>query len=271
MYSAYDQQASRSPGSHRNPQQNSTLHRMPSRQFDAYAPLPQYGQEDHARSYEQPRNYDRLNATVHGGGYGYDMGAPAGWNTNAFAQNGMGSLGGAAAARMKSQQRGGGGGRSALPSVSSPSTPSTPSTAPHMQRHASTDVVMQGWMDQSPQGLPTFALPSMNNGNGSMLNPSYGQDVDEELIPTAIVIKNIPFAVKKEQLVSLMTDLRLPPALCLQLPFRQRRVPRPGLRKLHHRRGDGLGHRCDEPLRAERAEAPRRVQEDAAAGGTRAH
>lgn len=35
-------------------------------------------------------------------------------------------------------------------------------------------------------------------------------DPEEELIPTAIVIKNIPFAVKKEQLVQLMTDLRLP-------------------------------------------------------------
>lgn len=121
MYSSYEQSSSRSPGSHRNQPQTGTLHRMPSRQFDAYAPLPQgnpYGQDDHARSYEQPRNYDRLNATVHGagGGYGYDMGAPAGWNTNAFSQNGMGSLGGAAAARMKSQQRGGG--RSALPSVS---------------------------------------------------------------------------------------------------------------------------------------------------------
>lgn len=34
--------------------------------------------------------------------------------------------------------------------------------------------------------------------------------IDEELIPTAIVIKNIPFAVKKEQLVSLMTEMRLP-------------------------------------------------------------
>ena len=96
---------------------------MPSRQFDAYAPLPQgnlYTPDDHARSYEQqPRNYDRLNATIHGGGgggYGYDMGAPAGWNTNAFSQNGLGSLGGAAGARMKSQQRGG---RSALPSVRS--------------------------------------------------------------------------------------------------------------------------------------------------------
>ena len=35
-------------------------------------------------------------------------------------------------------------------------------------------------------------------------------DGDDELIPTAIVIKNIPFAVKKEQLVSLMTDMNLP-------------------------------------------------------------
>jgi RNA recognition motif-containing protein len=33
---------------------------------------------------------------------------------------------------------------------------------------------------------------------------------NEDLIPTAIVIKNIPFAVKKEQLVQLMTDLSLP-------------------------------------------------------------
>lgn len=35
-------------------------------------------------------------------------------------------------------------------------------------------------------------------------------ETDEELIPTAIVIKNIPFAVKKEQLVALMTDMGLP-------------------------------------------------------------
>ncbi|KAJ4670593.1 RNA-binding post-transcriptional regulator cip2 [Exophiala dermatitidis] len=33
---------------------------------------------------------------------------------------------------------------------------------------------------------------------------------DDELIPTAIVIKNIPFAVKKEQLVQLMVDMNLP-------------------------------------------------------------
>ncbi|CAN9401197.1 unnamed protein product [Alternaria alternata] len=185
MYaSGYDQSSSRSPIAQRNQPQTGTLHRMPSRQFDAYGQVPQgnnmYAQDDHQRTYDQPRNYERLNQTMHAGGYGYDMGAPQGWNTNAFSQNGgLGSLGGAQAARMKSQQRGGG--RSALPS---------------------------GWMDQQPQGLPSFALS--NSNLNAMQNTSYGHEVDEELIPTAIVIKNIPFAVKKEQLVSLMTELRLP-------------------------------------------------------------
>ena len=40
-------------------------------------------------------------------------------------------------------------------------------------------------------------------------SPSFPLD-DDELIPTAIVIKNIPFAVKKEQLVQRMVDLNLP-------------------------------------------------------------
>lgn len=43
-----------------------------------------------------------------------------------------------------------------------------------------------------------------------MRSETVHSDPDEELIPTAIVIKNIPFAVKKEQLVQLMTDLNLP-------------------------------------------------------------
>jgi RNA recognition motif-containing protein len=43
-----------------------------------------------------------------------------------------------------------------------------------------------------------------------MPTPSSSQEADDELIPTAIVIKNIPFAVKKEQLVQLMTDMNLP-------------------------------------------------------------
>lgn len=38
---------------------------------------------------------------------------------------------------------------------------------------------------------------------------STGSDADQ-LIPTAIVIKNIPFAVRKETLASIMLDMHLP-------------------------------------------------------------
>ncbi len=63
------------------------------------------------------------------------------------------------------------------------------------------------------------AIPAMNHFGGIGPSPLGGQqiraesfaaDPDEELIPTAIVIKNIPFAVKKEQLVDLMTQMTLP-------------------------------------------------------------
>lgn len=53
--------------------------------------------------------------------------------------------------------------------------------------------------------------------HASLMGPRSGphgrndiHDDDDELIPTAIVIKNIPFAVKKEQLVQLMVDMNLP-------------------------------------------------------------
>jgi hypothetical protein len=114
MYSSDDQSTSRSPGSHRNQNQTGTLHRMPSRNFDGYSQGNMYTPDENIRSFEQPRNFERLNATIHAGGYGYDVGASSGWNTTAFSQNGLATLGGAAA-RMKSQQRGGG--RSALPAV----------------------------------------------------------------------------------------------------------------------------------------------------------
>src|SRR5687767_2034850 len=43
-----------------------------------------------------------------------------------------------------------------------------------------------------------------------MRSDNLASEADDELIPTAIVIKNIPFAVKKEQLVQLMTEMNLP-------------------------------------------------------------
>jgi len=57
------------------------------------------------------------------------------------------------------------------------------------------------------QGLGNAGLGHDHLRGGANHLPS---DLDEELIPTAIVIKNIPFAVKKEQLVQLMTEMGLP-------------------------------------------------------------
>ena len=43
-----------------------------------------------------------------------------------------------------------------------------------------------------------------------MRQDTINSEPDEELIPTAIVIKNIPFAIKREQLVEIMTNMGLP-------------------------------------------------------------
>jgi RNA recognition motif-containing protein len=66
--------------------------------------------------------------------------------------------------------------------------------------------------------LPNLNLQQLNQHMTSQYNQSYLQSAlqrsptpsEEELIPTAIVIKNIPFAVKKEQLVDVMCEKGLP-------------------------------------------------------------
>lgn len=75
--------------------------------------------------------------------------------------------------------------------------------------------LLQVWLDQSPPVPSSNGFQSIGNPNMGMMSPRndhLAQD-DEDLIPTAIVIKNIPFAVKKEQLVQVMTDM------CLPLPY----------------------------------------------------
>lgn len=61
------------------------------------------------------------------------------------------------------------------------------------------------------------AKPSFSNTKSEALDDSHfdekdddSLDDDDDLIPTAIVIKNIPFAIKKEQLLDVMTKLNLP-------------------------------------------------------------
>ncbi|KTB18896.1 RNA-binding protein PIN4 [Nakaseomyces glabratus] len=47
-------------------------------------------------------------------------------------------------------------------------------------------------------------------GNDLSNNTNTSNDDDDDIIPTAIVIKNIPFALKREQLLDFMTSLDLP-------------------------------------------------------------
>ncbi|KAJ5222150.1 uncharacterized protein N7469_011037 [Penicillium citrinum] len=174
----YHDPAARSPGSQRHQQ---PLHRQHSRQFDAYGPMPVNLYEDQMARYDTSR-LERLNPSIqNNSSYAYDLSGSQTWNPNGFAN--AQSLGGirSASASLKPSARG----RTALPTT---------------------------WLDQQP-GVPG-AFSNLGPGpvQSTAMRPeaSASSEGDDELIPTAIVIKNIPFAVKKEQLVQLMTELNLP-------------------------------------------------------------
>lgn len=58
---------------------------------------------------------------------------------------------------------------------------------------------------------PNGAAKKSNDSSDDADDDNDDDDIDDdELIPTAIVIKNIPFAIKKEQLLDVMTKLSLP-------------------------------------------------------------
>lgn len=143
----YDNAPGGSPGMSRL--QTQTLHRQPSRQFDAYGQLGSHMPntlyanpptsstptiDEHGARFQAPRYNDRLNATMHnhfgaggagmggsgaspggfGGGGGYDMSGLTGWNANAFSQsNSLAPVGGATTARLKPNTRA----RAGLPPV----------------------------------------------------------------------------------------------------------------------------------------------------------
>ncbi|OJJ43991.1 hypothetical protein ASPZODRAFT_135419 [Penicilliopsis zonata CBS 506.65] len=178
----HDNPSARSPGSQRHQQ---PLHRQPSRQFDAYGPMPVNFYEDPMARYESAR-LDRLNPSHQNnnpGSYAYDLAGSQTWNPNNGFANAQ-ALGGI---------------RSTSSSLKAPSTRSRaglPTT----------------WLDQQPPIASPFSNlgPGPLQGNTIRSDGTGSQEADDELIPTAIVIKNIPFAVKKEQLVQLMTELNLP-------------------------------------------------------------
>ncbi|QQK43642.1 Single-stranded nucleic acid binding R3H [Penicillium digitatum] len=129
--------------------------------------------------YESAR-LERLNPSLQNN-YGYDISGSQTWNPNGFAN--AQTLGGirSASASLKPNSRG----RAGLPTT---------------------------WLDQQPNMPQAFSNLGPGPIQSSAMRPeaSASSADDDELIPTAIVIKNIPFAVKKEQLVQLMTELNLP-------------------------------------------------------------
>ncbi|TPX23796.1 hypothetical protein DIZ76_013139 [Coccidioides immitis] len=185
----YHNTVSRSPGSHRHVHQHQQLHRQPSRQFDAFGSMPAAMFDDPLSRYESA-TLDRMNQGLQANNFPYDITGSQTWNANGLSGAlTLGSIGSnplSASARGRSNVRG----RTGLPAT---------------------------WLDQQPAPLPSaFPLASgpiqpnplrtenVNHGH------NHNNDGEDELIPTAIVIKNIPFAVKKEQLIQLMTEMNLP-------------------------------------------------------------
>ncbi|RFU24157.1 hypothetical protein B7463_g12176, partial [Scytalidium lignicola] len=177
MYQEYS--TNRSPGSTRG-YNGLSINRQTSRQFDAYSTLQQglYTAEDHAARYEPPTRFDRIpSATLHSN-YPYDNQT---WN---YAATGVANtMGGTGRLKATTARRAG------IPTtwLEPQLTPSMPSLSLHQLGN-------------------TYAQQQQMQSH-QRISPPPGE---EELIPTAIVIKNIPFAVKKEQLVALMTEMNLP-------------------------------------------------------------
>ena len=179
------------------PYHSQSLHRQTSRPTDNFNPDAMYNNEDMPSRYDPSRSYDRMNSTMQNYG-GYDMGIPSAWNSSGFGQNNH-------LAALGATTRGKPAARPQIPNVS----PTSPSVS--LTRSDGTKM----WLDQ-PQPGPGQVPPFSGFGAAPLggFTPMRANDLsadgDDELIPTAIVIKNIPFAVKKEQLVQVMTEMNLP-------------------------------------------------------------
>ncbi|KAK0127929.1 hypothetical protein ONS96_007427 [Cadophora gregata f. sp. sojae] len=179
MYADYSQSQNRSPVPNRYGN-GLTLNRQPSRQFEQYTPQPPQAlyQDDHSSQYDPASRFDRMPpSTIHSSNYPYENQT---WNYGG-ANAGANMMGGTGRVKPSAPRRAG------LPT---------------------------GWLEpQMHQAEPmnNYQMNSQfNMHQHQQQRASPPQNDNDELIPTAIVIKNIPFAVKKEQLIACMTEMRLP-------------------------------------------------------------
>ncbi|KAJ9629183.1 hypothetical protein, variant [Exophiala oligosperma] len=186
----YDGLTDSSPRAFRNPPLNRQMGRN-----EGYggANQPMFGNEGPLPSMRFDNMRDNFGAPMPNPGAGnvhfpYDAGAAQTWNSTAPSNmqsfgNGMGTM------------------------PQNPTYGPSRGVKPSRGRAAISNLWFQeqpGPMQQSQQH------PSLVGPRAGPQGRNDPNEDDDELIPTAIVIKNIPFAVKKEQLVQLMVDMNLP-------------------------------------------------------------
>jgi hypothetical protein len=69
---------------------------------------------------------------------------------------------------------------------------------------------LSGYQDAMSAGGAMPSLGSHSLAGLSNQRTNYGGQLDEEIIPTAIVIKNIPFAIGRETLLNVIESLGAP-------------------------------------------------------------
>ncbi|KAG0648036.1 Psi inducibility 4 [Hyphodiscus hymeniophilus] len=195
---------SRSPGTTRQPYGMGNLNRQTSRQFNSYAAeQPNLSLFTTDQERYEPSQFDRMTPQNE-----YHFNDNQALNSQTWAYNpvngGGNTMGGTGRMKAPSARRAG------IPTVSNSGFLEGPPNRTNF---------LQGWMNEPQMNtMPNLNLQQLNQHVTGQYSQPYMQNSlpretspsDDELIPTAIVIKNIPFAVKKEQLVDVMCDKGLP-------------------------------------------------------------
>lgn len=199
----YDDVSGTSPRAFRNAQLNRQGNRTDYGNMNA----PMFGAEGSVPNMRFDNMRDGFGAPIPNPGAGnihfpYDAGAAQTWNSGGGSLQSFGN-------GMPSQVQNAnyGPSRSVKPSRGRMGLSNVRSSGFTRQNGRVTDS-SQLWYDQPAQMQPP--PPAMPGHRAGPQGRGDQPEDDDELIPTAIVIKNIPFAVKKEQLVQLMVDMNLP-------------------------------------------------------------
>ncbi|KFA71564.1 hypothetical protein S40288_08858 [Stachybotrys chartarum IBT 40288] len=195
---------------------NAAPNRSPSSSRQPYAAAPHFG-----AGLSLPRHSQRpFDAPLGSGGLYSSDRAAGGYNSRGM-DNGMPPAGGMPGYMLENNQPWNYGG-------SNVATVNGVVNGPNRQRSVNRRAALpQPWTEHGGMGMPggphgfpgSMGNNSMSNGSlrvdhssqhPSPTDPRSSASDADQLIPTAIVIKNIPFAVRKETLASLMLEMHLP-------------------------------------------------------------